>query len=69
MSQVVSWYQFTTNCGYNFIKWNFDLVSESIDWPNLELDSLIQVLASNDLVTLQEVQVFRSVEKGLEGRR
>ena len=49
--QVVSWYQFTTNCGYkdvaklclNFIKWNFDVVSESIDWPNLELDSLIQV--------------------------
>ena len=50
-NQVVSWYQFTTNCGYkdvaklclNFIKWNFDVVSESIDWPNLELDSLIQV--------------------------
>ena len=72
-NQVVSWYQFTTNCGYkdvaklclNFIKWNFDLVSESIDWPNLELDSLIQVLASSDLVTLQEVQVFRSVERWL----
>ena len=77
MLQVVSWYQFTTNCGYkdvaklclNFIKWNFDLVSESIDWPNLELDSLIQVLASSDLVTLQEVQVFRSVERWLGARR
>ena len=76
-NQVVSWYQFTTNCGYkdvaklclNFIKWNFDLVSESIDWPNLELDSLIQVLASSDLVTLQEVQVFRSVERWLGARR
>jgi len=76
-NQVVSWYQFTTNCGYkdvaklclNFIKWNFDVVSESIDWPNLELDSLIQVLSSSDLVTLQEVQVFRSVERWLGARR
>ena len=55
--QVVSWYQFTTNCGYkdvaklclNFIKWNFDVVSESIDWPNLELDSLIQVKSDSYL--------------------
>ena len=77
MSQVVSWYQFTTNCGYkevarqclNFIKWNFDLVSESIDWPNMQLDSLVQVLASSDLVTLQEVRVFRSVERWLTARR
>ena len=54
-NQVVSWYQFTTNCGYKdvaklcltFIKWNFDTVSESIDWPNLELDSLVQVRLSN----------------------
>jgi len=76
-NQVVSWYQFTTNCGYkevarqclNFIKWNFDLVSESIDWPNMELDSLVQVLASSDLVTLQEVRVFRSVERWLTARR
>ena len=38
-NQVVSWYQFTTNCGYNkvadmclnFIKWNFDLVRNSIN--------------------------------------
>ena len=54
---MVSWYQFTTNCGYkdvaklclNFIKWNFDVVSESIDWPNLELDSLIQVKSDSYL--------------------
>jgi len=76
-NQVVSWYQFTTNCGYkdvsklclNFIKWNFDLVSESIDWPHLELDSLMSVLSSSDLVTVQEVQVFRSVERWLSARR
>ena len=68
-NQVASWYQFTTNCGYkdvsklclNFIKWNFDLVSESIDWPNLELDSLMSVLASSDLVTVQEVQVSQPI--------
>ena len=77
MSQVVSWYQFTTNCGYkavsllclNFIKWNFDLVSRSIDWPNLELESLVLILASSDLVTLQEMMVFRSLESWLTVRR
>ena len=76
-NQVVSWYQFTTNCGYknvadkclNFIKWNFDLVSESIDWSHMELDSLLAVLSSSDLVTLQEVHVFRSVEKWLTAKR
>ena len=76
-NQVVSWFQFTTICGYSsvaqrclsFIKWNFDLVSESIDWPHLELESLVQVVSSSDLVTLQEVRVFRSVERWLEARR
>ena len=76
-NQVVSWYQFTTNCGYksvsilclNFIKWNFSLVSSSIDWPNLELDSLTSILASSDLVTGGEVTVFRSIETWLEARR
>jgi len=76
-NQVVSWYQFTTNCGYkavailclNFIKWNFTLVSSSIDWPNLELDSLINILASSDLVTGGEVTVFKSIEIWLAARR
>ena len=75
--QVVSWYQFTTNCGYkqvsqlclNFIKWNFDLVSRSIDWPNLELESLVLILSSSDIVTLQEMMVFRSLESWLTVRR
>merc|ERR1719447_1999335 len=76
-NQVVSWYQFTTNCGYtelaeaclNFIKWNFTVVSTSIDWPHLEPDSLLPVLSSSDLVTTQEIQVFRSVERWLLAKR
>jgi len=76
-NQVVSWYQFTTNCGYrtqaelclNFIKWNFNLVSSSIDWANLELDSLIHILASSDVVTDGEVTVFKAVESWLCSRR
>jgi len=75
-NQVVSWFQFTTNCGYqpqaslclNFIKWNFNLVSSSIDWANLELDSLLHILASSDLVTDGEVTIFRAVECWLAAR-
>jgi len=76
-NQVVSWYQFTTNCGYrdvaslclNFIKWNFTMVSSSLDWPQLELDSVTGILASSDLVTEGEVAVFRAVEAWLAARR
>jgi len=76
-NQVVSWYQFTTNCGYqpqaslclNFIKWNFNLVSCSIDWANLELDSLLLILSSSDVVTDGEVTVFWAVESWLESKQ
>jgi len=76
-NQVVSWYQFTTNCGYtdlaqaclNFIKWNFTVVSSSIDWPHLEPDSLLLILESSDLVTQGEMTVFRAVETWLCARR
>jgi len=76
-NQVVSWFQFTTNCGYkkqaalclDFIKWNFNLVSGSIDWSHLELDSLVRVLKSSDLVTDGEVTVFRAVEVWLGVRK
>lgn len=76
-NQVVSWYQFTTNCGYtalaaaclDFIKWNFTVVSDSIDWPHLELDSLLKILQSSDLVTQDEMTVFRAVESWLAAKR
>ena len=32
-------------------RWNFTVVSSSIDWPHLEPDSLLLILESSDLVT------------------
>ena len=72
-NQVVSWYQFTTNCGYStvsslcldFIKWNYESVAHSIDWCNLESESLVNLLNSSDIVVHDEMIVFNSVQKWL----
>ena len=56
--QIVTWYQFATVAGHrrvaeltgNFIKWNFEVVSKTLDYSTLDLPQLIQFLESNDLV-------------------
>ncbi|XP_023344194.1 BTB/POZ domain-containing protein 17 [Eurytemora carolleeae] len=73
-NQVVSWYQFTTNCGYShvsslcldFLKWNYELVSNSIDWPNIEGESLVRLLSCSDIVVHDEIIIFNSVQSWLE---
>lgn len=73
-NQIVSWYQFATNCGYkntsslclSFIKWNFSMVASSIDWQNLEHENLIKLINCNDLVVHDEFVVFSNVERWLQ---
>lgn len=73
-NQLVSWYQFTTNCGYkkvaglcmDFIKWNYELVCKSIDWVNLELESLVRLLSSSDIVVHGEMVIYTSVQDWLK---
>ena len=56
--QIVTWYQFATVAGHrrvaeltgNFIKWNFEVVSKTLDYSSLDLPQLIQFLEANDLV-------------------
>ena len=56
--QIVTWYQFATVAGHrrvaeltgNFIKWNFEVVSKTLDYSTLDLPQLIQFLEANDLV-------------------
>jgi len=72
-NQVVSWYQFTTNCGYkkvaslchDFIKWNYAMVSNSIDWSNLESESLVKLLNCSDIVAHDEMVLYNSVQMWL----
>jgi len=72
-NQVVSWYQFTTNCGYktvaslchDFIKWNYEMVSNSIDWSNLERESLVNLLNYSDIVVHDEMAIYNSVQTWL----
>ena len=56
--QIVTWYQFATSAGHrnlaeltgNFIKWNFEVVSKTLDYSTLDLNQLIYFLEANDLV-------------------
>ena len=56
--QVVTWYQFATVAGHSrlaeltgdFIKWNFEVVSKTLDYSTLDLSQLVQFLEANDLV-------------------
>ena len=73
-NQIVSWFQFTTNCGYasvatmclDFIKWNYETVSKSIDWQNIESESLVHLLNCSDIVVHDEMVIFSSVQKWLD---
>jgi len=76
-NQVVSWYQFTTNCGYkhvstlclDYIKWNYETVAKSIDWPNIESSSLVSLLNCSDIVVHDEMIIFNSVQDWLLEQR
>ena len=56
--QIVTWFQFATVSGHaglaklasDFIKWNFEVVSKTIDFSTLDLPQLVRFLEANDLV-------------------
>ncbi len=72
-NQVVSWYQITLAAGHNhvanlcreFIKANFELVANTIDFPNLDLELLCQLIQCNDLVIHDELRLFECVSRWL----
>ena len=75
-NQVVSWYQFTHAAGHNhvsdlckdFIKANFSMIADNIDFPNLEVYSLLNFIQCNDLVVEDEMELFRCVDKWLRAQ-
>ena len=66
--QVVSWLQFSTAAGHSvvdnlcrdFIAANFSRIADTIDFPNMEPETLAYFLARSDLVVKDEMEVFRS---------
>jgi hypothetical protein len=72
-NQVVSWYQFTSASGHgevanlckDFIKWNFEMVSNNIDFQNMDLKVLLSFVQCNDLVVTDEMSLFACVDKWL----
>ena len=62
-SQLVSWGQFASASNHttirelcrNFIKANFEAITECSDFPTMELDLLVSLVRSNDLVVADEV--------------
>ena len=72
-NQVVSWYQLTMASGHNhvaglcreFIKANFEQVSKTIDFPNIDPELLCQLIRCNDLVVHDELKLFECISKWL----
>lgn len=75
-NQLISWLQYTLNCGHNdvgrechnFIKWNFQMVSETDDFNSLEADILVLFLQESDLVINDEFALCGCVVKWLDAQ-
>ena len=76
-NQVVSWFQLTLASGHshiseicsNFIKANFELVSKTIDFPNMEPELLVSLIKSNDLVIEDELKLFECISSWLKAKK
>lgn len=72
-NQLVSWLQYTLTCGHyavgrechNFMKWNFQMVSETEDFSTLETDVLVSFLQESDLVINDEFALYTCVAQWL----
>lgn len=75
-NQAVAWYQFTLASGHRdvaskccqFIKWNFEPISMSLDFKDMEPDILKSFLECNDLVVESEMSVFRLLLRWLDAQ-
>ena len=76
-NQIVSWFQLTLASGHarvadlcsNFIKANFELVSKTIDFPNMELELLVSLIKCHDLVIHDEFRLFECVCHWLSAKK
>lgn len=76
-NQVVSWFQLTLASGHakvanlcgNFIKANFEMVSKTIDFPNMEPELLISLIQCHDLVIHDEYKLFECISNWLFSRK
>lgn len=72
-NQLVSWLQYTLTCGHdnigqechNFIKWNFQMVSETEDFGSFEMEVLVSFLQESDLVINDEFSLYTCVSQWL----
>ena len=53
----------------NFIKANFELVSKTIDFPNMEAELLVTLIKSNDLVIEDEFKLFECISTWLKSKK
>lgn len=75
--QVVSWYQFASASGHmfvanlcrDFIKWNFESISNNVDFPSMQLECLLEFIKLNDLVIEDEMTLFQCVDQWLRAKR
>ncbi|XP_014209003.1 BTB/POZ domain-containing protein 17 [Copidosoma floridanum] len=70
---LISWLQYSINCGHyeitkgchDFIKWNIELVSNSSDFANFEVDVLASLARQSSLVIPDEMTLYKCLETWL----
>ena len=76
-NQIVSWFQITLCSGHHrvstlcsdFIKANFEVVSRTIDFPNMEPELLVSLVKCNDLVIEDEFKLFECISLWLKAKK
>jgi len=53
----------------NFIKWNFDLVAKTEDFPLLDLDLMVSILKDDDIVVEDEYTLFQYLVFWIDSQR
>lgn len=76
-NQLVSWYQFAADSGHHglaslcgdFIKWNFEMVSNTGDFGHLEPDQMLSFVQSSELVVKDEMTLYNCFCRWLHARQ
>ncbi|KAG5899435.1 hypothetical protein JTB14_033626 [Gonioctena quinquepunctata] len=73
-NQLFSWLQYSAVCGHqkvfetcqNFIKWNFELVANTPDFANFDIDTFVRILQQSDIVVHNEMVLYKCVVRWLD---
>ncbi|KAL1517135.1 hypothetical protein ABEB36_000942 [Hypothenemus hampei] len=73
-NQLSTWLHYSNMCGHerifnscqNYFKWNFEAVANTSDYTNVDCDTFVRIIQSNDVVVHNEMMLYNCVTRWLE---